>query len=362
VRLPTWDEISKQEDQLDVLEYPPDRSLFVVGPPGSGKTILALRRGQMIADTRHVKIITFNRMLRRLLGLLGGENMDIQTMHQFVWQNYKDLVSEEPPQHSEYDYDWEAMIDRVEDNQAHHDGLHLIVDEGQDLPRGFFKYASYTSDLMTVFADEDQALKMHHSTLEDIKTAANLDDPLILKNNHRNSPEIAMLAEHFHSGRLPVPNIHRDLTGEPPRLIRKENLESTATFISNWYTSRGDSIGVIVKRNNTGDQLYTLLCNKLSDKRVDIYRNDQKNEDNIDMLSSGVTILNKESVKGQEFNTVFILELEAFIPCKTPADRRSMYMMCARACNHLFLIYASASFLTRARNSDLPGPRILERP
>ena len=39
MRLPTWDELSSVKEQLDVLDFPLDRSLFVVGPPGSGKTV-----------------------------------------------------------------------------------------------------------------------------------------------------------------------------------------------------------------------------------------------------------------------------------------------------------------------------------
>ena len=41
----------------------------------------------------------------------------------------------------------------------------------------------------------------------------------------------------------------------------------------------------------------------------------------------GVTVLNRESVKGQEFDAVFIMELEAFIPCTNDAASRTMYMM-----------------------------------
>ena len=62
VRLPTWSEIASEPDQLNVLEYPLDRSLFVVGPPGSGKTVLALHRAQMLADRqRRVTLVTYNR-------------------------------------------------------------------------------------------------------------------------------------------------------------------------------------------------------------------------------------------------------------------------------------------------------------
>ena len=361
MRLPTWDEINSEEDQRDVLEYPLDQPLFVVGPPGSGKTVLALHRARMMVDTgMSVKLATYNRMLRRLLELLGGGSIDVQTMHQFAWYDYKYRMGEEPPQPVEYNNDWETMLARVKDNQKCHNQFHMIVDEGQDLHQGFFRYASYVSNAITVFADDDQALSQDRSTLEDIKAAANLNDPIILKKNHRNCPEIATVAEHFHSGRLPAASIVRSSTGELPRLVKLKNLESTATLVSNWYNTRGGSIGVIFNRNETGNELQTMLRKKLPDKRVDMYTNDQKNEGSIDMLSAGVTMLNKESVKGQEFATVFILELESFIPCNTPVNKRAMYMMCARACDNLFLIYGPGSLSIQAERA-LPGPDALER-
>ena len=85
------------------------------------------------------------------------------------------------------------------------DRQHLVVDEAQDLPEGFFRYASrHVSRTMTVFADEDQALKDRRSTLAQIKAAAGLADPVMLTRNHRNTPEVAALANHFHRGRLPA--------------------------------------------------------------------------------------------------------------------------------------------------------------
>ena len=76
------------------------------------------------------------------------------------------------------------------------------------------------------------------------------------------------------------------------------------------------------------------------------------------MLEPGVTILNKESVKGQEFDAVFILELEAFIPCTTGVERRAMYMMCTRARDHLFLVHERLSARAAAA---LPDASVLER-
>ena len=90
MRLPTWDELQRVPEQRDVREYPLDQSLFVVGPPGSGKTVLAIYRAQMAATLASdkagpsVAIVTFNRMLRRLLDMLKEADLCVRTMHSFV--------------------------------------------------------------------------------------------------------------------------------------------------------------------------------------------------------------------------------------------------------------------------------------
>ena len=77
------------------------------------------------------------------------------------------------------------------------------------------------------------------------------------------------------------------------------------------------------------------------------------------MLAPGVTVLNKESVKGQEFDAVFILELEAFIPCTDDTMRRGMYMMCSRARDNLFLVYGPHALSVEAATA-LPGTDVLD--
>lgn len=373
MRLPTWDELVNDEEQLDVLEHPLDQSLFVVGPPGSGKTVLAVYRARMVAEAeaaqteaeQSIAIVTFNRMLRRLLALLDEESgTHARTMHSFVWHDYRERTGEAPPSYPDdrYRYVWDAMFTCLDDVRASPDRPHLVVDEGQDLPEDFFRYsARYVSRKMSVFADEDQALGDRHTGLQQIKDAAGLGDPVILERNHRNTPEVARLAEHFHSGRLPAATVLRSASRELPRLVRSPNLESTADLVSNWCRTRGGSIGVIVDQSDIGNALFGKLRSRLPGKRIDIYSHSLKNEDSIDMLAPGVTVLNTGSVKGQEFDTVFILELEAFIPCTDDVMRRGMYMMCSRARDNLFLVYGPQELSAEAA-SALPGPDVLERP
>ena len=364
MRLPTWEELRGVEEQLEVLEFPLGQSLFVVGPPGSGKTVLAIQRAQMVAlNASSVSLVTYNRMLRRLLALLktGSRHVDIRTMHSFVGSDYTKRTGELPPS-KQYIYDWNAMHANLESSKKTHPSKsHIVVDEGQDLPQGFFEYASrYVARTVTVFADEDQASEAKRTRISEIKFAAGLGNPIILSKNHRNTPEISRLAEHFPSGMLPVAEVMRAPTGELPRLIPSQGSTSIIELVSNWFNNRSGTIGVIVNDNNTGRACYEDLCKHLPKEQVNIYTTGQNNENSINVLEPGVTVLNKASVKGQEFDTVFILELEKFIPCNIDVQRRAMYMVCTRARDHLFLVYDKAKLSAQA-TATLPGADILDR-
>ena len=351
-------------EQLDILDWPLDRSLFVVGPPGSGKTILAVQRAQSLKEMQlDPLIVTYNRMLRRLLELLSDGAVDARTMHSFIAQDYKARTGVMPPsqRYDSYDYLWDNMFERLEKKSTSPNREHLIVDEGQDLPPGFFVYASrYIAKALTIFTDEDQALNRQGTTIEQIKEAAGLDDPIMLSQNHRNTPEVSRFAEHFHSGRLPAALVRRSISGDLPSLVRSQDIGSTVQLVSNWCEVRGGSIGVIVYSNEFGEKLHTRLVQRFAGRRVDRYTNELKNEGTINISQDGITVLNKESSKGQEFDTVFILELDRFLPCSSDVQRRSMYMMCTRARDDLFLVHGPGD-LSKAAMAALPGPEIMER-
>ena len=293
MRLPTWEDLESVDEQLDVLEWPLDETLFVAGPPGSGKTVLAVRRAQMVAEGEpDTVILTYNRMLRRLMVLLSEQSGmaqadevaaftgSITTMQSYVWSDYRARTGSKPPTPPDdrYAYIWSEMLRKLHGNSSNR--AHLVIDEGQDLAEGFFEYASrYISQTMSVFADDDQALSNQRTTLEQIKRAANLPDPIVLTQNHRNTPQIARLAEHFHVGRLPAATVRRSPSGEIPHLAEESSLGDVAERISVWRTNRGGSTGVIVNQNDVGQRLHQLLGQKLPRSRVDFYTNRLGNED-----------------------------------------------------------------------------------
>ena len=237
---------------------------------------------------------------------------------------------------------------------------HVIVDEGQDLLEGFFRYLrDFVATTITVFADEDQALSDERSTLRDIKAAARLDDPALLSANHRNTPEIARVAEHYHAGDAPVPEVHRAPSGELPRVILYR--DDATRRMANWYRARGGRVGVAVINYRTGEHLYAKLRAQLPEQRVEIYTSYRRNEDEIDLLAPGITILNVQSIKGQEFDTVFIMEVDELLLEAGEANKRKMYMLCARARDNLFLMH-DGDRLPRALIERSPGADVLEWP
>lgn len=366
MRLPTYEELSNDKEQLDVLEAPLDKALFVVGPPGSGKTSLAVWRGEALAELygRAPPVITYSRMLRRTLLLVADAheiNICALTMHSYVWRDFqqrtRDPLPTVPP--DPYEYDWDTMIGRLAVTEPDREAL--VVDEGQDLPSGFFAYAACcVTETMSVFADEEQTIGRNGSTLAQIKRAAGLPNPVLLSENHRNTAEIARLAEHFHRGRLPAATVTRSGIGDIPQLTRSDGEATTAERIATEFRNRAGSVGVIVSLNATGKAIQRALRERLPNVRIDRYSHRKANEDSIDVRQPGVTVLNKESVKGQEFDSVFILELERFIPCRSDADFRAMYMMCTRARDHLFLVYGPRPLSTEITDA-LPGVEVLVR-
>ncbi|WST67622.1 hypothetical protein OG268_08900 [Streptomyces uncialis] len=78
---------------------------------------------------------------------------------------------------------------------------HLVVDEGQDLSPGFYRLVRIAAVSVTVFADGCQRLTETNSTLNEITDALGRSTGRVeIARNHRNSRQIASLAEHFRRG------------------------------------------------------------------------------------------------------------------------------------------------------------------
>lgn len=366
--LPSFNDLFPE--QLAVYEQSADSSILVVGPPGSGKTSMAIWRARFIASMeggRSVVIVTRNRLLASVASQLaeeeGSGSVTAVTMNSFIAGDYYQRFGQYAPQHAPFNYVWDQIIAEYAAAEIGPQIDHLIVDEGQNLPLDFFIWASqFGAKTMSVFADEDQATLGIGTKISDL-TAIGFTSILPLVYNHRNTQPIVDVMETFHIDRvLPPAKVSRRDSRDQPRLIASISWESLADTVAARLLNRGDSIGVVVFKKDEVNYLTGLLRARLPERRVDFYTSDAEPgaEAAIRIRQSGVTVISGESAIGLEFDTLYLQDISRSLPVIEPIQNRRMYMLCARARDNLVLVNGPVQ-LSDNQLTALPNPPILER-
>ena len=295
-----------------------------------------------------------------------GENVAFRamTMSSLIAGDHSQRCGGLVPQHVPFHYKWDEIVASYDANALPPVCDNMIIDEGQNLPPGFFRWARrFGGTTLTIFADEHQMTDKRGSTLAQISDETQLRHPKRLSANHRNTPEIAELAEHFHDSLLVPPAIvRRGRGGDRPRLVRVDEWTDVVRMVATRFANRGGSIAVIVYLKDDVTNLYKALRSELKDARIDYYTSDvgAGGEANIRILDPGITLLTQKSAIGLEFDAVFLADLGRSLPCTTPPERRTMYMLCARARDALVII-DGPSHLGSNQLASLPAAPTLER-
>ncbi|ATE76875.1 hypothetical protein CNN82_10720 [Pseudomonas frederiksbergensis] len=316
---------------------------------------------------RTVVLITRNRLLSAVAEQLAQENdgayISSTTMHSYVSRDYSSRFSENVPQWQPYDYIWSEINRRYEAAGVTPDLDHLIIDEGQNLPLEFIKWAvRFKARAVSVFADENQSTLYGGCCVADLQAAGFTDVyPLVV--NHRNTKEIADVSAYFHNSRaLPPATPKRGRGFDIPCLTAVPTWDALADIIAARMENRAEAVGVIVYLKDEVIHLANLLRQRLGRRRVDSYTSDATPgaESAIQMRDSGVTVISGESAIGLEFDTLYLQDLSRSLPATALIQSRRLYMLCARARNKLVLI-DGPSRLTQAQLTSLPPDHILER-
>lgn len=369
MRLPRFRDVLKEQDQLAVYEHSPYESMLVSGPPGSGKTSMAIWRALTLTSEDHnlsVVLITRGRLLTAIASELGKEQskkIETNTMHRFVSKDYRNRFGCNVPTLPDgggYSWDWDAIIANYEGANIAPSLDHLIIDEGQNLPLKFFEWAiRFGSKKISIFADEHQTTMSDGASVGRISKLG-FSNVFVLLHNHRNTANIAKVVGHFHVDRIVPQAMPSRPDGDVPYVLTLSTWESFADTVANRFINRRGSVGVICFAIEDVEFMTQLLTQRLKGHRVDWYTKHRPEGDEfgIQMREEGVTVLSSESAIGLEFDTMFLQDLDRSLPANSPIKRRRMYMLCARARDTLVLVNGPQK-LDKNQLNSLPQPPIL---
>jgi superfamily I DNA/RNA helicase len=362
VKLPSYQDLSKEQDA--VLNLDVDGDYVVAGPPGTGKTVIALRRAELMNNLgKPVTLLMYSRLLSqytdaavRELGLASI----VEPYYAWFWHFYRRHYKRKPPQLAPFTFDWSEILETVAVDPPPADSLdYLIIDEGQDFPREFYMVAAHIARNLTVFADENQRLCDQNSTLHEITTVLGNGAPTAtLTRNYRNTFEIAALASTFHTGiktGIAKPPARR---GDRPVIRGFSDLRRTVDFIAQYERNNSDlEIGVLVPFTRQRVQFFNRLKGKTKNPVQTFEGGLGADAPDLDFDTPGIKVITYASAKGLEFDTVFMPELQVHDgDLSSPVLRMRLYVMLSRARDNLFLLYSGA----RPRALGLFDKRLVE--
>ncbi|GGR26247.1 DNA helicase [Streptomyces roseolus] len=354
---------ARQRAVLDSLPF--DGNHLVNGAPGSGKSLLAVQRAVMLSLTGGPTVLlTRSHLLRQSLApavaALGtsGNRVTVSTAHAWLAAWYRDRTGSEAPRADDGWYDWSVLV-RTATSTDPVPGLSVVVDEGQDLPPGFYRFCRVLGARITVYADECQQLTETHSTLAEISKALGGCPVREVEGNHRNSRQIAELARHFHVGSSAPEPPERE--GALPQLHSFARPEVLTAFLTGIAQSRPrSSVGVVLKSTRAQLDLLARLSKAAPRLRPQLYTAEAGHGRyrHLDLSRPGLTLVNRASVKGLGFDVVVVPDahVDADTDPSSAALRMTYYVLATRARHELHFGYEGGSeppLLARIPRDDL---------
>jgi superfamily I DNA/RNA helicase len=356
--LPRQDQLTK--DQRKVLRLPAEGQYLIVGAPGTGKSVVALLRLQALANTENVHFLTFNHVLNHANKYLVDDSFETKMnsamswLYSLHWNACRQLIPEE----NDYQPNYDQVIKNFEKHGLKLDGHSLIIDEGQDLPPAWYEAVeSLHIENFFVVADQNQQITEHHSSRIELETclALDSDDVIELKENWRNTMPIATFCSYFYTDKAsPKPAIPDRPSVNIPILYEYDILDKVKEQILKEYDfDPSKLIGVFVANNLKREDWVKRLAKDDSSRNnpspvIMTYSAYQKGNVNIDFGQGGIVVLNDMSVKGIEFDTVFI-QTDGFQNKSGNEEslKKRLYVMSSRAREKLYL------FKSQVQNSVL---------
>jgi len=354
------------KDQDEALALPMEGQHLIVGGPGTGKSVVALLRARRLQEaSRTYGALVYNQLLHHSNRHLFGSDQPFAAMTWDRWfrRYFKRRLSTnvptlEPGYPGGYrPIDWDAVEQQVQslDNTENQSDKFLVVDEGQDMPPTFYRTLVHLGfENFYVAADQNQQIHPDKcSSRQDIENTFDIEpgDTLELKTNYRNTRPIALLAQHFYPAdpASPRPDLPDLIPAAATPELWTYGTTNTATLaeIAENILQLSDRtprklIGIITPDNKVRTKFNDALLRanpKLDNEKSPIRTFVSGQRELPDFGQGGLMIINAQSCKGLEFDTVILADIDQHQPKRDPYTLKArFYVMVARSREQVMLL------------------------
>jgi superfamily I DNA/RNA helicase len=374
--------------QIELIEKLPLREKFlIIGPPGSGKTNVLVRRAQFVRGQGmpNVLVLTFTRPLTEFMktGCLDAQDREIfprnsvSTLESWLRRLYSEHGADLPDPTADL-IEWKrrlaagALGFQSMGRIPRYDGL--FVDEAQDLLTEEVELLKQWSTALFFVGDDRQRIYGPNEGLGEVRRIVPTPTERLLPFHYRLAPEICRTADRIllptggqnlestahYDGPLPATvNVQNQSLPKDEQIATaaarlKEQIRVYADLIR-----LGDRLGVIVARQNDREAVFEFLENdpQLSGKSK-IIRSRYDSDDDYDPSfdpNTPICILTVKGCKGLEFRAVHWLfsdDLSGY------HNSEHYYTVVTRAKTSLEIYYTSMLPQVLARAHSQTGVRL----
>ncbi len=373
------------KDQIALIERLPLRETFLIlGPPGSGKTNILLRRAQFVRGQNmpNVLVLNFTRPLTEFVktGCFDAQGREIfpqscvTTLESWQRTLYAQHRANRPgpaPNLTEWKRQLAAgaMSFRDQGRIPPYDAL--FVDEAQDLLAEEVDLIAQWSPVLFFVGDDRQKIFENTEGLEAVRKVVPPENERVLEFHYRIAPEICEVADRIllpPNGKSLASTEHykgpkpATINMQPQALTKDRQLEITAqrlqeqTRVYGDLIRQGDRLGVIVARKDKREVVFNYFegVQALAGKSKIIRSKEDRDDDYDPSFDSDapICILTVSGCKGLEFRAVHWLFADDLSHHHNPEH---YYTVVTRAKTSLDVCYTNVLPQTLARAHSETG-------
>lgn len=341
--------------QKRVIKHEPlNDNIHVTGPPGSGKTNVAVLRAQMLIQqgytnllflTYNHSVVSFVQTMFKLMGL--STNVQVTNKDAFLIDLAKSAGHYFRSNNGPYWDQYSEVLRFLKSRNLVRNRQLIILDEAQDFYPDEIEILKAISEKMIAVGDYDQKI----SNIRDNRDSFREFQPFSLGTIYRYGTAIANMAQQFATTHNNLASIvTRRGNSTPYRVVcnsQSEAVNSIARIIQN--RKYADTTMAII--SPVRDKLKSLK-QSLQLKMVDVFfpaSNKEYRQHNFDLKTP--VLLTPDSSKGTEYDSVILYGFEEG-GSMYYQRRERLFVSITRTCNELYLIQEPATIPELKNNNQ----------